>query len=197
MNTVYSRFYLSKMQLRDPNELERQSSTLDLFFDLVFVIAVSIAASSLHKAMSAEKVISGIEIYLMIFFAIWWAWMNFTWFSSSFFIDDWLYRVLTFIQMVGVLVLAAGIEPMFENNNLSWIVYGYVIMRLCMVTQWVRAAISNQSIRRTATTYAIGIAALQVLWILLLFAPTNTQFVLAIILILGEISVPIIAEKKG
>ena len=38
----------------------------------------------------------------MVFFAIWWAWMNFTWFATSFATDDWLYRVLTIVQMAGV-----------------------------------------------------------------------------------------------
>jgi len=85
------------------------ASILELFFDLVFVIAVSLAGTNLHHALVEGKPGMGIASYLMIFFAIWWAWMNFTWFATSFDNDDWLYRVTTFVQMVGVLVLAAGI----------------------------------------------------------------------------------------
>ncbi len=44
----------------------------------------------------------------MVFFAIWWAWMNFTWFASAYDTDDVPYRVMTFVQMAGVLLLAAG-----------------------------------------------------------------------------------------
>ena len=45
----------------------------------------------------------------MVFFAIWWAWMNFTWFASAYDTDDVPYRLLTLVQMAGVLVLAAGV----------------------------------------------------------------------------------------
>lgn len=65
--------------------------------------------------------------------------MNFTWFATSFDTDDWLYRVLTIVQMGGVLVLAAGIQPMFEHDDFSIVILGYVIMRFAMVTQWLRA----------------------------------------------------------
>lgn len=65
--------------------------------------------------------------------------MNFTWFASSFDTDDWLYRVLTIVQMGAVLVLAAGIQPMFEHDDFSIVILGYVVMRFARVTQWLRA----------------------------------------------------------
>ena len=79
----------------------RAASSLELFFDLVFVIAVSIAAATLHEHLveSGEGVIRALVSYLCVFFAVWWTWMNFTWFATSFDSDDWLYRVLTFVQM--------------------------------------------------------------------------------------------------
>ena len=48
-------------------------------------------------------------------FAIVWAWINYSWFASAYDTDDWLYRVLTMVQMVGVLVLALGLPVMFES----------------------------------------------------------------------------------
>ena len=47
--------------------------------------------------------------------------------------------MLTIVQMGGVLVLAAGIQPMFEHDDFSIVILGYVIMRFAMVTQWLRA----------------------------------------------------------
>ena len=78
--------------------------------------------------------------YLLAFFAIWWAWMNFTWFASAYDCDDAPYRLLTLVQMSGVLVLAAGVHGMFEDQDYRVAVVGYVIMRLAMVAQWARAA---------------------------------------------------------
>jgi hypothetical protein len=63
---------------------ERASTWLELFFDLCFVVAVAQAALPLHHDISEDHVAHGIRSYLMVFFAIWWAWMNFTWFASAY-----------------------------------------------------------------------------------------------------------------
>jgi len=71
--------------------------------------------------------------------------MNFTWFASAFDTDDWLYRVLTIVQMGGVLVLAAGVHDAMVSFDYAVVTWGYVIMRLAMVAQWLRAAASDPS----------------------------------------------------
>ena len=53
----------------------------------------------------------------LVFFAIWWAWMNFTWFASAYDTDDVPYRIAVFVQMTGVLVLAAGVPRAFEDQT--------------------------------------------------------------------------------
>ncbi|MHC6176419.1 low temperature requirement protein A [Glutamicibacter endophyticus] len=195
--TSLSRMRLTPMRSRDPHEPARSASPLELFFDLVFVIAVGTAAAQLHHALSDGHVFSGIFSYLMVFFAIWWAWMNFTWFATSFDTDDWLYRVLTIVQMGGVLVLAAGIGPAFESQDLSLVIYAYVVMRIAMVAQWLRASHGTQRTRRTALAYAVGISLVQVLWLLSLLVPKEFFAVVVIVLILAEISVPVIAERMA
>ena len=82
----------------------------------------------------------GILNYLVVFFAIWWPWMNFTWFASAYDTDDVQYRLLTFVQIAGVLVVAAGVPAAFERQDFTVMVVGYVIMRIALVAQWLRAA---------------------------------------------------------
>jgi low temperature requirement protein LtrA len=48
-------------------------------------------------------------------FAVVWAWMNYSWFASAYDTDDWLFRVATMVQMVGVIVLSLGIPEMFAS----------------------------------------------------------------------------------
>jgi low temperature requirement protein LtrA len=62
--------------------------------------------------------------FLQVFFAIWWAWMNFIWFAWSYDTDDVLYRLLTMVQMAGVLVLAAGVPAAFEDPDYGVITIG-------------------------------------------------------------------------
>ncbi len=97
----------------------------------------------------------------MVFMAIWWAWMGFTWFASSFDTDDAAYRLKVLVQMIGVLVLAAGVSRAFNNQDFRLITIGYAIMRVGLVAQWLRAARADVAVRKEALRYAIGISVLQ------------------------------------
>lgn len=195
-----SRFRLLPMAPRDPHEPGRSASPLELFFDLVFVVAVSIASVQLHHAVTEGHVLDGLLAYALVFFGIWWAWMNFTWFATSFDTDDWLYRVLTIVQMAAVLVLATGIEPAFADADYTLSVLSYVVMRLAMVAQWLRAARADASVRRVARAHAGGIAAVQALWLVQLALPElpgATTPVLLVGLIGVEVAVPVVAQRRG
>jgi low temperature requirement protein LtrA len=185
------------MQPRDPAQPHRAASTLELFFDLVFVVAVSIASAQLHHALSHGDFVHGITSYAMVFFAVWWAWMNFTWFATSFDTDDWLYRVTTIVQMGGVLVFAAGIPAAFEEGDFTIPVLGYIVMRIAMVAQWLRASRGAGELRSATRRYALGIAAVQVLWVLFLLIPSGpVQIAAFVVFALIEVSVPVFAEYR-
>lgn len=169
---------------------------LELFFDLVFVVAVSIASAELHHALAEGDFLHGITSYVMVFFAIWWAWMNFTWFATSFDTDDWLYRVLTIVQMGGVLVLAAGVPNAFTEGDFTIAVIGYVIMRVAMIAQWLRASRNSGALRRATRRYAFGIGLVQILWIAFLFIPGEVRIPAFAVFALLEVMVPAFAEYR-
>lgn len=127
--------------------------------------------------------LDGIADYGFVFFGIWWAWMNFTWFATSFDTDDWLYRVLTVLQMGGVLVFASGIDPAFEQHDYSVLVVAYVVMRVALVAQWLRAARWAGPTRRAARSYAAGISLVQVLWLGSLLLPAGLFTAALVVLI--------------
>jgi low temperature requirement protein LtrA len=188
---------LRRMSARDADAPGRVASPLELLFDLVFVVAISQASSNLHHLISAGEVGQGVLSYLMVFFAVWWAWMNFTWFASAFDTDDWLYRVMTIVQMGGVLVLAAGVHDAMVEFDYTVVTFGYVIMRLAMVGQWARLAASDPASRGTAVRFAVGIAGVQVLWVARLALPETWQLWTFLLLMALEICVPIVAEARG
>jgi len=133
----------------------------------------------------------------MVFLAIWWAWMGHTWFASAFDTDDTPYRLKVLLQMIGVLVLAAGVERAFEHQDFGLITLGYVIMRVGLVAGWLRAARADTAVRRTARRYALGIALLQVFWIGLLAVPAHLWIYGWGVLIVLELLVPWWAEGAG
>jgi low temperature requirement protein LtrA len=190
---------------RDPHEQHRGATPLELLFDLTFVVAFSLAGNEVAHLLAEGHVGSALLGFGFVMFAVCWAWINFTWFASAFDTDDWFFRVTTMVQMVGVLVLALGIAPVFhsidEGRHLDngVLVAGYVVMRVAMVAQWLRVAAQDPEHRRTALTYAGAIGVAQVGWVVvaLLDLPLSTVLVVLPLLYLAELGGPVLAERRG
>jgi low temperature requirement protein LtrA len=154
--------FIRPLSPRDSQEHHRAATPLELFFDLVSVIAIAAAAVGLHHAIAEAHAVQGIITFLMAFFTIWWAWMNYTWFASAYDNDDTVFRLLTILIMSGSLTMAAGIDALFKSGDLTMVVIGYVIMRIGMIALWLRAANNHPLRRATAFTYILGIGIAQV-----------------------------------
>lgn len=194
-----------RMAGRDPHEAHRVATPLELLFDLTFVVAFGTAANELAHAVSHEHVTAGVVAFCFATFGISWAWINFTWFASAYDTDDWIYRLTTMLQMVGVLVFALGLHPMFtsvsdheETLNNDVMVWGYVVMRVAMVLQWWRAGLHDPSRRAACRTYIVSILVAQVLWCVLALVdlPVATTFALMAIPFVIEIGGPAYAETR-
>jgi len=191
------------MTARPIDEPHRASSQLELLFDLTFVVAVAAVTAEFAHSIAEGHAATGLVSFLQVFFAIWWAWMNFTWFASSYDTDDAAYRLLTMLQMGGVLVLAAGVPAAADHSDYRAVTFGYLIMRVGLVAQWIRAGVEDPARRRTALRYAGGIALLQLGWLVRLVLaetidlPSSVLLSLFIGLAILEISVPRWAERTG
>ncbi|MDF1781508.1 MAG: low temperature requirement protein A [Alcanivoracaceae bacterium] len=186
---------------RDTAETHRAATPLELLFDLVSVIAIAAAAAGLHHAIAEDHLLDGLLKFAGTFFAIWWAWMNYTWFASAYDNDDASFRLLTMVNMAGALTMAAGVQPFFHSLDLILMVAGFVIMRLSMVAQWLRAAFHDPSRRKTALWYASGIALAQVYWVGLMLGKPHLSEPLFYacfgVGVLIELSVPVLSERHG
>jgi low temperature requirement protein LtrA len=195
---------LRRMSGRDPHEPHRVATPLELLFDLTFVIAFGVAASEFAHALVSGHIGAGLAGFLFATFSVSWAWINFSWFASAYDTDDWVYRLTTMLQMVGVLVLALGIAPMFSsiaggghvNNRI--LVAGYVVMRIAMVIQWLRAARQNPDRRSACLAYATAITVAQVGWVAVAIADNSERvtFILIAVMIAIELTGPFLAEKR-
>jgi low temperature requirement protein LtrA len=163
--------WLRRVSGRDPDEENRASTPLELLFDLTLVVAVAQTAAQLHLALAHGQAGQGLARYAEAFFGLWWAWVNFTWFASAYDNDDVAYRLLTLLQMAGVLVYAAGVPAAFQRFDLATVVVGYVIMRLALVAHWLRAAHGHPKGRASTLRYAVGVTVVELGWIGLLSRP--------------------------
>ena len=196
MSTTPAVLGLRRMAPRNPAELFRTASPLELFFDLIFVVAVSLSSAQLFHGEASGSLGPTIVSYLVVFFAIWWAWMNFTWFASAFDTDDWLYRLLVLAQMAGAIVLAVGTGPAMRDGDLRVVIAGYVIMRIALVIQWLRASRSHPALRGTAIRYAIGVTLVQVLWVGFPLLPVGVVPAIFPLLVVCELVIPAWAEHR-
>ena len=182
---------------RDPAQQHRAASPLELLFDLTFVVAVSRAAAALHHEIATDHIAEGIVGFGTVFFAIWWAWMNFTWFASAHDSDDVAHRLLTFVQMAGVLMLAAGVTRAVEDQDFLVVTFGYTLMRLALVAAWLRVARDQPAGRARALRYAVGVGVLQLLWFGRLVLPEKLAIAGFLVLAVCEMSVPLWAERAA
>lgn len=191
---------LRPMCARNTAEAHRPSTELELFFDLIIVIGIASLTAAFHHAISAGHGLQMLPNFIFLFLALWWAWMNFTWFASAFDNDDPLYRFLVLLIMAGALIFAGGIAFMFETMNFSVGIYGWILMRLAMVALWLRAAHHTPLLRATCYRYACGISLSQLIWVALAFLVTPGSvafYAIGVGAYLVEWSIPIWAEQTG
>jgi low temperature requirement protein LtrA len=185
------------MPARDHREEHRVATPLELFYDLVVVIAVAFAATAFHHSIAENHIANGLLSYVMVFWSIWWAWMSFTWFASSYDTDDAPYRIAVFFQLLGSLILAAGVDNIFEHRDFTMSMAGYVIMRIALVALWLRVIKTNPKDKIGALRYAVGISACQFGWvILILVLPSSMLLGGFLFLLLCEHFVPFYADFK-
>lgn len=191
---------------RDPHEPHRVATPLELLFDLTFVVAFGIAASEFAHMLAEDHVGAGLAAFVFATFAVCWAWINFSWFASAYDTDDWVYRLATMLQMVGVVILALGLPQVYasiehgEHVDNAVMVAGYVVMRIAMVSQWLRAARQDPDHRAVCLAYAVSVTVAQIGWVGLIFAHTSLKVFLALAaaLVVVEMLGPFLAEtRKG
>ncbi len=80
---------------------ERHATWLELFFDLVFVIAVAELAHLLHDDLTPR----GLLVYAALFVPVWWQWIDFSYYGDQYDTDDLSYRLALLAAMLGVVIL--------------------------------------------------------------------------------------------
>lgn len=188
---------LVALPARDPHEPHRAATTLELLFDLVSVLAVASATATLHHAISEGHGLDVLPRFLFVFTAIWWAWLNFTWFASAFDNDGPVYRLLVMLIMTGELIFAGGASHIISTLDMQWGILGWCLMRVGMALLWLGAS-ANTGFATTCRRYAAGILLAQAYWVLMYLVadPASPMFLaLGMLGFVIEFAVPPIAES--
>jgi low temperature requirement protein LtrA len=190
---------------RDPYEEHRASTPLELLYDLTIVVAFGTAADELAHYVAEGHAGPGVAAFAFAAFAVSWAWLNYSWFASAYDTDDWLFRLATMVQMIGVVVLSLGLPQLFasidhgDTPDNHVVVAGYVVMRTALVFLWWQVSRNDPEHRQTARSYMTLVGVAQVGWVALaIFDPSvAAAFVGVVVLVAFELAAPFIAERKG
>jgi low temperature requirement protein LtrA len=137
----------------------RRATWLELFFDLVFVAAVS----QLANALAAQPTTARFFEFLGLFVPVWWAWMGFTFYANRFDTDDLVYRLLMLAAMFGVAVLATTIPSVFQGETHGFPL-AYIAVRLVLVALYARASRHVPEARTLTNTLLVMFSLAILIW---------------------------------
>ena len=186
---------VNPLTARCKDEEHRSATPLELFYDLVYVVAIAFLAGELHHAITEmHHVPHALLMYLWIFWCVWWPWNTYTFFASGYDTDDTQFRLASFAQMIGVIIVAIGIKPAFQEENFLYIMLGYLVMRVPYIVMWLKVARDDIESRPVALRYAFGVLLVQCGWTsTVLFYQSWAAW---IFLLICELLVPWFAERS-
>ena len=144
-----------------PNQHSRVTNA-ELFFDLVFVFAVTQLS---HMLLGRFTPLGAVQVTLL-FLAVWWVWVYTTWVTNWLDPDQTPVRILLFLLMLGGLVLSTSIPTAFEGRGL-WFTGAYAAMQVGRTLFWLLATPSHRTlVRHNAIRILVWLCGSAVFWIL-------------------------------
>jgi low temperature requirement protein LtrA len=125
-------------------DAEHQVTPLELFFDLVFVFAITQVTSLLAGNPTWGGVLRG----MLVLAALWWAWNVYAWLTSAMDVDEGGVRLAMLASMAAMLVVALAVPNAFGDNAVLFGV-AYLLVRVLHLILSVIAA-RNDADRRSA-----------------------------------------------
>ena len=134
---------------------------VELFFDLVFVFAVT----QISHTLLAHFTPSGILQVTLLFLAVWWVWVFTSWITNWLDPEQTPVRLLLFAMMLGGLVLSTSIPTAFDGRGL-WFAIAYAAMQVGKtIFLWVATPLSRPRTRMNAIRITAWLSMSAIFWI--------------------------------
>jgi low temperature requirement protein LtrA len=116
-----------------PFERSVRVSTLELFFDLVFVFTITQLTGLLVEGVDGESVLHVVVMLLLI----WWMYDGYAWLTNAIATDRLRFRLLLIGGMGGFLVVALAIPEAYDGDGVAFGV-GYLVVIALHAAMYVR-----------------------------------------------------------
>jgi low temperature requirement protein LtrA len=159
-----------------PNQHSRVTYA-ELFFDLVFVFAVT----QISHTLLGHFTPLGVLQVTLLFLAVWWVWVYTSWITNWLNPEKTPVRLLLFALTLGGLVLSTSIPKAFDDRGL-WFALAYAAMQVGKtVFLWVATPMSRPRTRMNAIRITSWLALSAAFWIAGGFATGQTRLLLWVI----------------
>jgi low temperature requirement protein LtrA len=134
-------------------EVERVKP-LELFFDLVFVLAITQCTTLMVDHPTWEGIAQG----MLVLALLWWAWTAYAWLTSVVDPEEGSVRLALFAAMAALLIAALTVPNAFTDRALEFaLAYGAV--RVGHIALFVLASREDRQLRQSVSGLAVGTAA--------------------------------------
>ena len=142
----------------EPTTGEHSVTPLELFFDLVFVLAIT----QVTALMADDPTWRGLARGMLILAALWWAWGAYAWLTNTIDPDEGGARLAVISSMAGMLVVALALPGAFNENALEFaLAYTFVrVMQLVLYAASAPEVSVRQAVFRMSPTSALSCAML-------------------------------------
>jgi low temperature requirement protein LtrA len=160
-------------RLRTLDDEVRHASYLELFFDLVFVVAIA----QLSHELVLDHSLHGFAVFGALFLPVFIAWQGYTIYADRFDTDDVVFRVVVFLGMLAILALAVQVPDVAHGDSTGFAV-AYILVRSPMIGLYLRAYRHVPEARPLIVRYAGGYTLGVSLWVVSLALEAPERYVL-------------------
>jgi len=116
-------------------ETEQKVTPLELFFDLVFVFAIT----QVTALMAEEPTWAGLAKGMLVLSALWWAWASYSWLTNTVNAEEGATRAVMIAAMAATLVASLAVPGAFGSEALVFAL-AYAVVRLLHIVIYILAA---------------------------------------------------------
>ena len=176
--------------LDDPDG-ERRATWLELFFDLVFVVAVA----QLSVALTDDMTVEGFLIFCGLFVPVWWAWVGYTFYADRFDTDDVVHRVLMLMGMFAVGALASVIPDAAQGDTKQFAV-AYVAVRAFVIALNARAWLHLPAARPLLNAYLPAFTASAALFLVSIAVEPPARYWVWALALTIDLGTPLVSQRR-
>ena len=184
-------FQPPKLRREECEEGERSATWLELFFDLIFVVAIAQLAHNFKEDFS----FFGLVKLAVLFIPVWWCWIGATFYDTRFDNDGLVDRLITLLQMAIAATMAANIHHGLDTSSVNFAL-SYIAFRGVLICQYLHAGYHVPQARHLTNWFAFGFTGSIIFWLVSIFVPLPWRFLLWGLGLIVDFATPLTAGKR-